>query len=419
MPTSTRRLHPEHLQVAHRGTSRLVNRQIVLNLIRTRQPVSRADLARLMGTRRGAVSLIVNDLIADGLVFEGAKGESLRGRKPQFLYIDSRKRVVVAVDIRPTRTYLMITDLLGEPIVGVSSFPTERDSDAHIRALATRITRVLAEQTDLGTCEGIGVVVPGMVSRDGGRLLLAPRLDWRDVPMRDALSALTGLRVEIENSGRACALAQMWASRGEAPIPPDIVFVSVSDGLGVGVAIRGELLRGQHNVAGEFGHVPLNVDGPPCACGASGCLEAYVSNLATLSRYFGRELSPHQPIPPELASFTMDDLLARARGGDGKALAALQSTAYYLGLGLGGLVNAFDPARIYVSGEIVGGWDLIEAPLTQALATRALSPVGGPPDIVRVPMPEHTRLKGAAALVAAPVLAAQERPLTARTTRRR
>ena len=78
-----------------------INRQILLNLVRAWQPVSRADLARLMGTRRGAISLIVNDLIADGVLFEGAKGETARGRKPQFLYIDSRKRCVIAVDVRP------------------------------------------------------------------------------------------------------------------------------------------------------------------------------------------------------------------------------------------------------------------------------------------------------------------------------
>lgn len=406
MPSATRRLHPEPLQVARRGTAREVNRQIVLNLIRTRQPVSRADLARAMATRRGAVTRIVNDLIAEGVVFEGAKGETLRGRKPKFLYIDSRKRVVVAVDVRPTRTYLMVTDLLAEPVVGVTSFQTERDAAVFAKTLAARIRRVLADHRELGTCEGIGVVVPGMVSRDGGRVLFAPRLDWRDVPLRTMLSKLTGLPVDIENSGRACALAQLWAARGERVPPADLAFVSVSDGLGIGVLVRGELLRGQHNVAGEFGHLPLSIDGPPCACGATGCLEAYVSNLATLSRYFGRELSPHAPIPEELASFTVDDLVARARGGDGKALAALQATAHYLGLGLAGLINGLDPARVYLSGEIMGGWDLIESSFRQALASRALAPAGTTTEIVPVPLPELPRLRGAAALVAAPVLAA-------------
>ena len=121
------------------------------------------------------------------------------------------------------------------------------------------------------------------------RVLHAPTLGWRDVDLREPLAAATGLRVQIENSGRACALAQMWALRaGTAQSPGDLVFVSVSDGVGVGVIMNGEVLRGRHNIAGEFGHVPLSLDGPRCSCGSNGCWEAYVSNRATLARYFGR-----------------------------------------------------------------------------------------------------------------------------------
>lgn len=401
-----RRIHPNRFTVARRTLPRAINRQIVLSLVRAKQPVSRADLARLMGTHRAAVSLIVNDLIAEGLLFEGAKGEAPRGRKPKFLYIDSRKRCVLAVDIRPTRTSLMITDLLGEPVGAMTSFPTIADPAAFVRALAERATRTLDDHKALGRCEGIGVVVPGMVDRSGDTVLFAPRLNWRHVPLRRELAALTGLPVHIENSGRACALAQVWAAGSEGLPDGDIAFVSVSDGFGVGVVVRGELIRGRHNVAGEFGHVPINVDGPPCACGATGCLEAYVSNLATLSRYFGKDVSPRRPIPAELATFSVDDLIARARGGDGKAIAAIQATAHYLGLGLASIVNAIDPVRIYLSGEIISAWDLIEATVRQALASRALAPTAAEIDLVTVPSANHPRLRGAAALVAAPKFAA-------------
>jgi len=403
-----KRIHPEPIRVAHRGTSRRINRQILLNLVRAWQPVSRADLARLMGTRRGAISLIVYDLIADGVLFEGAKGEAPRGRKPKFLYIDSRKRSVVAVDVRPTRTYLMVTDLLTEPIVGVSSFPTQTDAGRFIKTLGARIRRLLEDHKELGQCEGVGLVVPGMVDRTGACISFAPRLGWRDVPLRDLLAKETGLPVHIENSGRACAIAQVWGVRREAGRSSDFVFLSVSDGLGVGFVVNGEVVRGRHNVAGEFGHVPLNVDGPPCACGTTGCWEAYVSNLATLSRYFGREISPRKPIPAEIASFTVDDLIARARGGDTKAMAALQSTAHYLGLGLASVVNAVDPARIFISGEIIAAWDLLETTVRQALATRVLAPASTSIEITAVPSPDHPRLRGAAALVTAPLFAAPQ-----------
>jgi N-acetylglucosamine repressor len=397
------------MRAARRGLPREINRQIALNLVRARQPLSRADLARLMGIRRGAVSRLVDTLMAEGLLFEGATGEAARGRKPKFLYVDSRTRCVLAVDIRPTRTSLMVTDLLGHAIGDIDSFPTEIDPKKFVRRLADRITRTLADHAAT-TCAGIGMVVPGMVDAAGATVLFAPRLGWRNVPLGAMLARLIKLPIQIENSGRAGALAQMWGLRADPSATGDTAYVSVSDGLGIGIVVRGELLRGRHNVAGEFGHIPINVDGPPCACGATGCLEAYVSNLATLSRYFGREISPRKPIPSELAQFTVDDLIARARVGDGKAIAALQATAHYLGLGLASLVNAIDPARIYLGGEIISAWDLLESTLRQALRSRSLAPTGADVDIVTVPAQDHPRLRGAAALVASPLFS---RPLAA------
>ena len=386
------------MRVATRGTTRAINRGIALNLIRTNQPISRADLARLMGIRRGAVSTLVGALLREGAVFEGATGEAKRGRKPTFLYIDSRQRCVVAVDIRPTRTFIMVTDLVGRQLASVTSFPTERHPRRFVTGLVKRVKAILAEHRDLGRCQGVGVVVPGMVESETGRVLLAPNLGWRDLSLRDPLAALLSLPVEIENSGKACALAQLWATRGTAA-PSNFVYLTVSDGLGVGVVLGGELVRGQHNIAGEFGHVPLNVDGPRCGCGATGCWEAYVSNLATLSRYFGRDLRGEAP------TLTVDDLVARARGGDAKALAALLTTARYLGLGLGSVVNAIDPSRVYIGGEITAAWDLIEATVRAALAERALTSPAGATPITVVPPEHYPRLRGAAALVAAPAFA--------------
>jgi N-acetylglucosamine repressor len=333
-------------------------------------------------------------------VFEGATGEARRGRKPTFLYVDSRKRCVVAVDIRPTRTFVMVTDLVGQQLAGVTSFPTQREPKKFVADLAKRVKAILHEHKDLGRCQGVGVVVPGMVESGAGRVLLAPNLGWRDVELRDPLAAALGLKVQIENSGKACALAQLWATR-DASAPSNFVYVNVSDGLGVGIVLGGELVRGQHNIAGEFGHVPLNVDGPRCGCGATGCWEAYVSNLATLSRYFGRDLR-ERPVPSDVAALTIDDLIARARGGDGKALAALLSTGRYLGLGLGSVVNAIDPSLVYIGGEITAAWDLIEATVRSGLAERALTPPAGAMPITIVPPEQYPRLRGAAALVAAP-----------------
>ncbi|MFN0086119.1 MAG: ROK family protein [Blastocatellia bacterium] len=400
-----RKIDLENFRIATRGTSREINRQIALNLIRTHQPISRAELARRMKVRRGVVSVLVNELLGERRIFEGTTGEAPRGRKPTYLYIDSRNRSVVAVDIRVSRTYLQVADLLGRPLAATVTMPTEREPKRMVGLLARRIRQLIREHPEAGAYEGIGVTVPGMVDHRTNRVILAPTLGWRDVEIDQSLSRATGMPVKIENSGKACALAQMWMARGEEA-EGDLAFVSVSDGIGVGIMIRGEIVRGRHSIAGEFGHVPLSIDGPRCSCGANGCWEAYISNLATLSRYFGRDLREAKPLPAEVAAFTIEELIARARTGEGKAIAALQSTARYLGLGLASIVNAIDPSRLYLGGEIVEAWDLIESTVRQAMDERALTPKSVRTEIRIVPLSESPRLRGAVALVAAPEFAA-------------
>jgi predicted NBD/HSP70 family sugar kinase len=399
-----RRIDPDRFHVATRGTSRHINRQIALTLISSHQPISRADLARRMAMRRGAVSLLVQELLRERRIVEGPTGEIARGRKPTLLYINTRKGSSLAVDIRATGTLLMLADTMGQPRSDIVSMPTAADPRRFVIALGGRIRQLLATHSEAaGKCQGIGVAVPGMVDPGRGRVLHAPTLGWRNLDLRDRLAAATGLPVQIENSGRACALARVWEARSAATPVRNLVFVSISEGVGVGIVVNGELLRGSHNIAGEFAHMPLSVDGPRCSCGAVGCWEAYISNRATLTRYFGCtprvSTTGSQP-------FTMDDLLARARAGDAVALAALQVSARYLGLGLGGVVNIIDPDRIFIGGEITTAWDLIEHTVRTALAERALTPAAAATGIVIVSAEEQSRLRGAAMLVAAPAFAA-------------
>ena len=398
-----RRINPTSFKVATRGTSREINRQIALTLIRMNQPISRADLARTMKMRRGAVSLLVNELLAEGLIFEGAKGDARRGRKPQFLYIDSRNRCVMAVDVRASRTYVMVTDLVGRQLLTINFFSTDADPAAFVVELTRRIKSILAEHQDVGLCQGIGVVVPGMVDYATHRVLNAPTLGWRDVDLKAALSEATGFPVFIENSGKACAIAQMWGGQRNETHVEDLAFVTVSDGVGVGIVIHGQVLRGRHNIAGEYGHIPLDLNGPKCACGATGCWETFISNPATLARYFGRSLPDYRGEPPAL---TIDDLITRARQGDAKAVGALETTGRYLGYGLASIINSVDPQRVYIGGEITTAWDLIEPKVRSALGERVLTRTGLQTEIIIVSAEDYPRLRGAAALVASPAFAA-------------
>ena len=399
-----RRIHAKHLKVATRKTPRAINRQIVINLLRAHPAISRADLARLLGMQRSAAGRIVSDLIAQGLVWEGAAGTAQRGRKPTMLHLDSRGRCAVAVDIRVTRTQVVVTDLVGRELTPVRTFETDGEPRALAAHLADEVHRLLGDHGETDRCLGVGVAFPGMLDRSGSVVLRAPAFGWRDVRLREPLAAALGLPVQLENAAKACALALIWSATADEPLG-DLAFVSVSDGVGVGLVVGGEVLRGRNNSAGEFGHLPLSIDGPRCACGALGCWEAYVSNLATLSRYLAVPYTPHRPIPAAMAHVTIEEIIVRARRGDAKAITALLSTARYFGLGLASIVNAFDPARIHVGGEITAAWDLIEPAVREGLTERVLVAAAADTEIVPVAAEDHPRLRGASALVGASVFA--------------
>jgi predicted NBD/HSP70 family sugar kinase len=144
-------------------------------------------------------------------------------------------------------------------------------------------------------------------------------------------------------------------------------------------------------------------------CSANGCWEVYTSNLATVSRYFGwnlSKLSPKHLKEMEKKSFTILDLIGRARSGDSKALAAIQTSGHFLGLGIGTIVNIINPDGIYLAGEITDAWDLIEDTVRSAMAERTLTDAAGRTPLRITPAQEYPRLRGAAALIAAPTFAA-------------
>ena len=393
--------------MATRWTTRDVNRQIVLNLVQEHQPVSRADLARRTGLGRGMITDLVNSLIEERMIYEGATAAAPRGRRPTLLHIRTQDRFVIGIDVRFSRTYLTLCDFAGRQLA-LETFGTIFDPPELVAELSARIARMLEAHGARSRCEGIGLVVPGLVDRPTGRVAFSPQLGWRDVQIRDALAQATGLPVDIENAPIACALAHLWL--GPRPSEVDsFVYLTVSDGVGAGIVVNGQVIRGQGNSAGEFGHVAISLDGPLCLCGNRGCLEAYTSNLATLARYLGFDPSlPDTSRRLRETAFTMEDLIARARSGDATARDALQQSGRYLAIGLGAIVNALNPGRIYIGGEIAEAWDMIGEEVEGAVATRVMARNAARTPITPEPGTAHPRLRGATALIVAPMFAAPQ-----------
>jgi predicted NBD/HSP70 family sugar kinase len=304
----------------------------------------------------------------------------------------------------------MLGDIAGRQLAH-DSMPTRSKPSQLATDLSRRIKHMLEASGDGKSCEGIGLVVPGMIDRSTGHVVNSPQLGWHDVNIRDLLSDEVGLPVHIENAPIACALARMWSSSADRKAPQSFVYVTVSDGVGTALVVRGEVVRGAGGTAGEFGHVPISMDGPECLCGATGCLEAYTSNLATISRYLGRKFSPAtvRALVGE-SGVTIEDVIARAGKGERKATAALAETARYLATGIAGIINAVNPATVFVGGEITDAWDLFEPVIRDEVSRRALSAQAASTPVIPEPAGSFPRLEGATALLtasrfAAPVVA--------------
>lgn len=401
-----RKIDTRDFQRATRTTPREINRQIILNLVREHQPISRAELARKLQVARGVVGPVVNELISERLIVEGDTGDLPRGRRPTLLHVRSEDRLAMGVDVRLSGTHLLLSDFGGREIAR-DQFDTPPTVPELVDLLASRITDMVAKHRAVGGCEGVGLVVPGMVDRATGSVMLAPTLGWHDVDLRSMLEARLEMPVHIERDALACALAQMWHGSPHPDSQDSFAYLTVADGVGAGLVLNGELIRGSGYEAGEFGHVPLSLDGPFCLCGARGCWEAYVSNPATVARYLGHELRDRESYAAiRRSGVTIGDVVARARSGEQAALAALQETGRYLGIGISGVIKMFNPGEIVVGGEIAAAWDLIGPEVRAAVAARALSRASAATPLRPDRWDRDARLRGAAALIMAPVFAA-------------
>ena len=292
MPTSpTPRFTFTRRQSASNKTPRQINRNLVFNLIRTRQPLSRADLARVSGLQRSTVSLIVEDLIKEKWILEGSTGRLPRGRRPTFLELN-HQRAVIALDIHPSQSTIAVTDLGGK-IVAQNVIDLPADPNKAIQPLVAAIRKLIETHSDK-SFDGIGISLPGRADPLLEKLIFAPNLNWPVLSIKSRIQRATGLRVEMDNVANACALSEVWF--GDSDGIRDLVVVNVSEGIGTGIFANGRLLRGANGMAGEFGHVQMDPDGPLCGCGGHGCWETVASNRAGL-RYY-QEISG-KPAPPE------------------------------------------------------------------------------------------------------------------------
>jgi len=243
-----------------------------------------------------------------------------------------------------------------------------RDLDGLIAA-----ARALADEAGAGPLDAIGVAAPGPIDGDSGILRNPPNLPgWRDVPLADRLREAFGIPVRIENDANAAALAEHRFGAGRGV--DDLVYLTMSTGVGAGVLSAGRLVRGARGHAGELGHVAVVHGGRRCACGLRGCLEAYAGGLAW-SKALRRRVPPtsaiHAIVRGDRSRIGPEAVLEAARAGDAFALAELARWREHVAIGIATLVMAFDPARVVLGTiAVAAGEALCFAPLRAQVAER-------------------------------------------------
>lgn len=372
------------LQLASSETARIINRDIVLELVRTSQPISRADLARRSGLGRSTVSQIVEQLIDENWVREGAMGSLPRGRRPTMVGLNG-DLVAIAVDIHPGQASVALVDLNGR-LLSRWPVPITLDPAASMWLIIECIQRIRPTAPQKST-EGIGISLPGRVNPTTQRLIFAPNLKWPEFDIKKMVETKVGLPVMLENDATACLMAERTFARMDGV--RDAALVAIGEGVGTCVLANGQLVSGHNGMAGEFGHILVDPNGPRCACGKHGCWELYSSGQAAL-RYY-RELKPKDSV------VTFKELLNRAEDGDSAAAQALSEQAMWIGRGLRMIIASVSPSTILIAGELTAAWHRFGPTIEKEAADLTLA--GSAPLIRPTHGGEIARLRGAAALV--------------------
>lgn len=392
-----RKIDLNNFQVATSETARDINSRIMLNLVREHQPLSRADLMRRSGLQRSTISVITEQLIAERWLREGAVGRGLRGRRPTFLHLNENRAGIFGINIQPGTTDIALANLSGH-FLAQESIPTPKSSDKFVKQVSQRVRELRMEFPQMAY-EGVGVSLPGRVDLSSQKFVFAPNLGWRNMDLKVELENGTGLSVDLENAANACALSEFWFGKHGAGIR-DLIVVTVSEGIGVGMILNGQLVRGTSGLAGEFGHVTINEAGPKCGCGNHGCWEVYASNSAAVRYYTEVKASGRNgktKAEETLPEIDFKTIVQRADQGDPHAVEALNRMAQYLGKGISMLVAGLAPDVIVVVGEIARVWDKVGPIVSEAVQQRSSTHAN---TIIKasglVPQP---RLRGIVALV--------------------
>lgn len=342
----------------------------VLRLIWEQRAISRADIARRLGLSRSTVSEVVGMLLDTALVHEAGVGESRGGRRPIVLEFQDDACVILGVDMGASHVSVALVDLRGRVLAWENrEIAVFTEPEATRALIADFCAACLAHWGgDAGRLVGIGIAVPCPVDpRHQDHLSTHIMPAWRGHAGFEALAARFAVPVFIDNDANLGAVAERWWGAGRAL--DDFTYIKVATGVGAGHMVRGQLARGARGVAGEIGHMAIDLSGRVCDCGNRGCLQTFVGASALVAR--ARELLADYPSSLlRQRPLTIDAVEDAALADDPLALQVIREAAEHLGIAVASVMNLMNPAAVIIGGGIARLGDRLLVPMRETVMRR-------------------------------------------------
>jgi len=310
------------------------NRDLVLRTIFSRESISRAEVARMTHLTRTTVSDVVTGLLAEGLVEEVGRGESIGGKSPILLSIVADSRYLIGLNLAQDKFTGAIVNLRGE-IKELVEIPVHDDNGENALQLVYQILDQLTRKK-LKPIVGIGVGTPGLVNTREGVVINAVNLEWQDLPLSQLLKKKYKLPVLIVNDSQAAAIGEFVYGSDHAP-DENLIVVNVIHGIGAGILINGRLFQGDGGGAGEIGHVVVQGNGELCRCGQRGCLETVSSARAVVQ---------------QMKMGSLEEVFSAFQESNSKAKIVIENAGHYLGASLANLIGTLNIQRIVLTGDM-------------------------------------------------------------------
>ena len=381
----------------------------MLKVLRDEGPLSRVELADRLSVSRTTMASEVARLAELGLAEGAGPAASRGGRRSTLVDLSSDVRFV-GIAIGATAMSVAVTDgrltVLGQQYVDMDV----RLGPEHVLARSLELTRkVLAEQ-DVVRPAGVGIGVPGPVDFHGGVPVYPPIMPgWDGYPVRDTMARELGCPVLLDNDVNVMALGEQHS--GVAKSVRDFLFVKIGTGIGCGIVVDGQLYRGVDGCAGDIGHIRVEEFGPTCACGNTGCLEAFFGGAALARDALAAARSRRSPVLAamlaEKGELTAVDVASAVAQGDPHAVQMIRDGGHRVGWVLASLVSFFNPGLIVIGGRVARLGHPLLAEIRGAVYRRSLPLATGNLPVVLSEMADDAGVVGAAALISDAVFAAQ------------